>query len=98
MLRRHLPAMLRRGGAMAARLTTVLANFGSAGRFVGRLLSKLTCILILSRRVPKPFFAISLPHRVGFAREHCASRQRGRLWIAIQDPANEIGRQPGKMD
>ena len=29
---------------------------------------------------------------------HRRSRQRGRLWITIQDPADEIGRQPGEMD
>src|SRR5438876_1861883 len=38
------------------------------------------------------------PQNVGFAREHCGPRQRARLWLTIQNPADEIGRQPGEMD
>jgi hypothetical protein len=68
-----------------------------------------TCDLCLRRAAEKSLLArieISLstafpalsPHNIGFAREHRAPRQRGRVWITIQDPADEIGRQPGKMD
>src|SRR5882757_9420140 len=38
------------------------------------------------------------PHSIGFARKHRPPCRRGRLWITIQDPADEIGRQPGEMD
>src|SRR5439155_25753243 len=45
-----------------------------------------------------PFRLSRSPQNLGFAREHCAPRQRSCLWITIQDPADEIRRQPGEMD
>jgi hypothetical protein len=47
---------------------------------------------------PRPLRSSLRPHSIGFAREHRAPRQRGRLWITIQDPADEMGRQPCEMD
>jgi hypothetical protein len=54
-------------------------------------------------RAPRFGFARDLtlsrsPQNIGFAREHRAPRQRGRLQITIQGPVDKIGRQPGKMD
>src|ERR1700732_4630168 len=51
-----------------------------------------------ARRSVRPISLPRSPQNIGFAREHRAPRQRGRLWIAVQDPADEIGRKPGEMD
>ena len=38
------------------------------------------------------------PQDIGFAGKHRGPRHRSRLRITFQDPADEVGRQPGEMD
>ena len=45
------------------------------------------------------FFRLSpSPQDIRFARKHVAPRQSSRLWLTVQDPADQIRRQPGEMD